>query len=604
MAFVRAKVKKGGTYYYLVESKRTGKSVKQQILEYIGPVEKLMKFAADSYNALSEDTPSFKVYTHGSGMAMYYAAQFIGIEEILNSVFPPKTIKGLARSRVLLLAMIHRAIDPSSKRAFAGWAETTSLPYHLSFKAEDLDSQSFWEAMDGISEEEILEAQRRITERLFTIYQVNPTSFHLDYTNYFTFIDSKNERCVICSRGHNKQKRDDLRQFSLAMLTSYALQVPLIWELYEGNKNDKSEFSDFTQLVRKELDALNINMADITLIFDGGSNSEETFRTLGCHVICAHSLSGHKYLYDIDIDEYEKVILEDGHERHAYRVDEIEFSGLTGTGILTYSEALKKGQEAQMDRDMASVQGSVNEVNEKINNHRSKIWTSLRKTKAETERAIKEAGEYNKSLEKESMQGKGRRKKAKTIPVWDEEKSLSEIVSNMIYKRHKYISEFTEIRIISDDDGNRKAALFTDEAARAAYIRKYYGKKLTCTDHRDWTTVHILSEYNQQECIENGIFKTSKDVDHFAVRPQYHWTDDKIAVHTFLCLTALTITEVLRMELEKHDIHMTKHALLDKLSEIHDGWVFRSEKKADRILEKLDDEHQHLWNAVLSLKQG
>ena len=153
MAFVRAKLKKGGTYYYLVESKRTGKSVKQQILEYIGPVDKLMKFAADSYNALSEDTPSFKVYTHGSGMAMYYAAQFIGIEEILNSVFPPKTIKGLARSRVLLLAMIHRAIDPSSKRAFAGWAETTSLPYHLSFKAEDLDSQSFWEAMDGISEE-------------------------------------------------------------------------------------------------------------------------------------------------------------------------------------------------------------------------------------------------------------------------------------------------------------------------------------------------------------------------------------------------------------------------------------------------------------------
>ena len=57
------------------------------------------------------------------------------------------------------------------------------------------------------------------------------------------------------------------------------------------------------------------------------------------------------------------------------------------------------------------------------------------------------------------------------------------------------------------------------------------------------------------------------------------------------------------MELEKHDIHMTKHALLDKLSEIHDGWIFRSEKKAERILEKLDDEHQHLWNTVLALKQ-
>ena len=35
-----------------------------------------------------------------------------------------------------------------------------------------------------------------------------------------------------------------------------------------------------------------------------------------------------------------------------------------------------------------------------------------------------------------------------------------------------------------------------------------------------------------RECIED-LFKTSKKVDHFAVRPQYHWTDDKIWYTSF-----------------------------------------------------------------------
>ena len=105
----------------------------------------------------------------------------------------------------------------------------------------------------------------------------------------------------------------------------------------------------------------------------------------------------------------------------------------------------------------------------------------------------------------------------------------------------------------------------------------------------------ILNNYTDQECIENGIFRVSKDVDHFAIRPQFHWTDDKIRVHVFICLASIIIAETLRKHFEANGVNLTKHALLDRLDEIHDGWIFLDEKKVKRALEKLDEEHLKLW---------
>ena len=112
-------------------------------------------------------------------------------QKILDETFPQKTIKGMKRSTALLLSMIHRAIEPGSKREFSSWANGTSLPYHMKFHAEDLSSQAFWEAMDGISQEQISAAWEKVMERLLDLCGIDIPCFHLDYSNYFTYIDSK-----------------------------------------------------------------------------------------------------------------------------------------------------------------------------------------------------------------------------------------------------------------------------------------------------------------------------------------------------------------------------------------------------------------------------
>ena len=629
MAYIREKIKKGNPYYYVVEGRRENGRVRQVILEYIGTLDKLKSLALDGYLSREknpkQNEPSqnmnqsdieqadlcFKAYDHGAVIAMLWTMEQLGIEQILTEAFSSKKVKGQTRSRILLLAMIQRAVDPGSKREFANWCKNTSLPYHLQFDADDLSSAAFWEAMDGISEQEINSAWNMIIKKLLDLYQVDLNQFHLDYSNYYTFINTANGRCVICKRGHNKQKRDDLRQFSLAALTTTALNVPIAWQLYNGNVNDKTEFPIFTAYISDQLLKWGIDPSEVTVCFDGGSNSEENFSNLGFHFVCAHSMAGHKYLYDIELTEYEPVVLNNGSERKAYFIGSLDFSGVHGTGVLVYSEALKEGQIAQLDRDLCSLQETVQDVKKRLQNKKSSLYTQLYKRKEEIRHIQHDVKEYNDSIDKEEaerlasgVRRRGRAKKHKPVPEWSPDAEMLAIVDKTIYHKHKYLKEFSTLSIFTMEDGTYSISLEINDLSKEAYINKFYGKKMVCTDHTDWSMQDILNNYNDQECIENGIFRTSKDVDHFAIRPQYHWTDDKIRVHVFICLTAITVAEVLKKHFECNNISLPKAALLDRLNEIHDGWVFVGDKKVKRVIEKLDDDHIRLWRVLTDLKEG
>lgn len=630
MAFWKKKRIKDGLYYYIYESYYEDGKSKQRMLEYIGPESDVLALAMEAFlnrrsslekptsdSGIAEEEPRFdadelhvKSYAHGDCMAMYYGAQMLDIQEIMDECFPPKTIKGMPRSEVLVLAMIHRAIDPGSKRQFANWASTTSLPYYLRFQAPELDSQAFGEAMDGITEEMIHNAWDKIILKMESSFGVLPSVFYLDYSNYFTFIDTKNGRCVICKRGHNKQKRDDLRQFSLAVLTAAELQIPIVWELYEGNKNDKSEFADFIKNVSDTLTEMGRDVSDITIVFDGGSNSEANLSGIGFHIVCPDSLHCHKELYDISVDDYEEIVLSNGSTRLAKRIDNLEFCGVQGVGVLTFSQALFDGKVSERNVDLKNLDEAIEDMNKRLSNPRSRLFSEMRKREAEVSREIKEALEYNDQLKKEldrakaeGQKPKGKPKKPKEIPTWDYDLELIRIIEKSVFKK-AYLKEFVSISLEKTDNVYHVCSNI-DKEKMDAYAKKYYGKKLTCTDHVEWSTLQILDEYGDQECIENAVFRVSKDNDHFAIRPQFHWTDQKIKVHVFCCLAAITIAEALRMKSEEKGFHLTKAAMLDRLHLVRDSWVSYKGKKVVRKLEEIEDaETQRLWNFISGLKGG
>lgn len=350
----------------------------------------------------------------------------LGFEEVFDEAFPAKTVKGMSRGRVLVLEAIHHAIDPGSKASFARWCEGTSLPDHLSFCAGSLDSQAIWEAMDGVGEEEVDAAQRAVVARLRELFPGDLGSLHLDYTNYHTWIDSRNNRCTICLRGHNKQKRNDLRQCSLAVLVPRDLHVALVWDLYDGNASDKREFPKFSEKVAREM---GVRVDDCTVAFDGGVNSRESLSGLPFRFVCSHTLAGLPRLLDVDRALYEEVDIGGGHTRMACRVDGLVFSGVTGTGALTLSEDLERGQRAALGRQDAALAKRGAGIARRLKNPRSSLFTKLRARRREWERDILEVREHNRRLAEDQAEGKRTRCRPRGEPAeFDEAAAMLEVV--------------------------------------------------------------------------------------------------------------------------------------------------------------------------------
>lgn len=137
-------------------------------------------------------------------------------------------------------------------------------------------------------------------------------------------------------------------------------------------------------------------------------------------------------------------------------------------------------------------------------------------------------------------------------------------------------------------------------------IDKYFGKRLLISDHQDWSTQEIILTYSNQYLIGN-LFKDTKNPHHFSIRPQYHWTDPKVRVHIFCCLLGLTLTALLRKEMEKGGITIENNVLIDELTKIRECWMFKktnknkSGLKVEKQIEMMDERQKSIWKVISSL---
>ena len=139
-----------------------------------------------------------------------------------------------------------------------------------------------------------------------------------------------------------------------------------------------------------------------------------------------------------------------------------------------------------------------------------------------------------------------------------------------------------------------------NEEKITSICEKYFGKKLLITTQKDWSTEEIIEAYLDQYNIEN-IFKDTKNVHHFSIRPQYHFTDPNVRVHTFCCLLGLMLTSVLKKELSDKGIKIENKKLIDTLVDIRQSYLMTSNKKrkwgldVKKVIEDMNDEEEKIW---------
>ena len=70
------------------------------------------------------------------------------------------------------------------------------------------------------------------------------------------------------------------------------------------------------------------------------------------------------------------------------------------------------------------------------------------------------------------------------------------------------------------------------------------GRLVLITSRHDWTTADIIECYRSQAAVE-ALFAHLKDPVHIALRPQFHWTDQKLHVHVLTCVLSYLFSRLL-----------------------------------------------------------
>jgi len=559
MATIQSKKSRGHKYWYIVESRRVNGKPRPIVLAYLGKADDLLRRLQGITSGLR-----LKSYSHGAVAALLNIAGNLDVCSIINqhiksprAYMPEKPIRNnLTAGITFLLAAIGRVCMPTSKRGWWNWAKTTTCEYLLRYSLSKIDSQHFWDLMDSLPVEAIEKIENQLLTKVLDIYKLQSDTLFFDTTNFYTYIHTTNKRCTIAQRGKNKQKRYDLRQVGLAMVVTRQDMIPLFHLTYQGNINDTKVFVTVIRSVKSRLKALGLDIEKHTVVFDRGNNSKNNLAIVEkskLHYVGALTPYHHKELINEAEDNFKEIEV-DGTMLQVYRDKRVIWKS-ERTVIVFISEQFKAGQIRGVYQALNKKERLLKQLQTQLKNPRAR-----KRDKKQLENKITDLlkGQYMRNLINFSL---------------DE---ISPGIFNLNYS-------INQKRLIEIEDS--------------------LGFRIIMTDRHDWSTVDIIKAYHGQSKIEHA-FKNLKNPYHLALKPQFHWTDQKIMVHYFICVLGYLLTAILwRQARLKAQFNGSLDTLLDMLNNIRLATLLEESNTRGRVkaiykLEEMSDDENLLLEAL------
>ncbi len=555
MASLYKKVISGKPYWYLREMGWVDGKPKMVSERYLGTAAEIEALLDAREQAMLPERT--RHLTFGAVAAVWGLLSDLGVAAIIDAQVGSRPA-GLALSpgTYLALAVLNRVVDPCSKRAFADWWRTTAADRFTKIPASALDHRRFWDAFHAVP----LPALARIEEQLALAacarFGLDTASVALDMTNFATFIDTGNARAPIAQRGKAKQKRADLRLVGLGLVVTRDGGIPLLSHAYPGNKPDVTQFPHMiTTLAARHTTlaaAAGQDGTEMTVVFDAGQNSEANFAVLAgtnlhyvgsvpasdCHDLLTVPAAARSV---VDADRF-------GH-LSAYDTRRVVY-GTNRRAILTHSPELHEHQ----------ARGFEGTTLAKATRHLDDLAATL-------------------------ARGRTRRVRAKV------EAEIGKITHD------PWVRRVITWQLSGDKPKDLRLTWSIDPDARAALEEEIFGKHVLITDHDDWPVAEVVAGYRSQSEAEFS-FRQMKDPHVVSFSPMFHWTEHNIRVHTFICVLALQIAHLLRLQARRAGLHMSVRELLAQLAGIGETALIypteRGRPKARRMLTETTDTHDEL----------
>ena len=291
----------------------------------------------------------------------------------------PKRSQGLSTGQYLALAALNRAIDPQSKRSLWQWfSQTALLRQFPEATADRLSSQQFWNHLHRVTPTSCHTIWQKILQGVLERETVSLDSICYDGTNFYTFIDTFNLHCELARRGKNKQGRANLRQISYALFCCADGQLPLFYEVYEGNRNDAKQFPRMLQAFHAFLLQVMGEAAPLpetTLIFDKGNNSQDNFSLvdeLDLKFVGSVKLDEHKDLAEMPNDDPRFLVCASARLEgtKAFRTRK-KIYGRERTVVVTYNQDLFDAQWWTVQHDLAKALEELSALRQRLEDRRT-----------------------------------------------------------------------------------------------------------------------------------------------------------------------------------------------------------------------------------------
>jgi transposase len=538
------------TYYYLVESARVGGKPRIVSQQYLGSAEEVMARLAGTAGGEPERTQH---RAFGDLAAVWSVLETLGVAEAIDTVVGARRADvAVSVGTYIALACANRVVAPRSKRAFEDWWATTAGPRMIRLPAAALDHRRFWDAMDQIDTDQLREIERVISSRVVERYGIDCSGLVLDMTNFATYIDSANERAPIAQRGHAKQKRTDLRLVALGLIVSTDGGVPLCSHAYAGDRPDVTQFAGMVGELVARFGELAGESNNLTLVYDAGQDSaanQTVIEDSPLHFVGSLPPSDFPELLAVPASKF-RVVGDPypGVTAHETRVVAL---GAERRVLVTHSPTLHAKQVAGFAQTLSKAGRRLAELAARL----SRGMTRRERPAVETE--------------------------------------ITEILSA------RWVSRVIVATLTGDDPASFALHWKIDTKARRALEAEQFGKRILFTDHDDWPAVDVVAAYRSQHHVEAD-FRQMKDPRVVSFSPMHHWTDQKIRVHVFYCVLALTVARLMRRQAAQAGLTMSVRELLDTLGGIEETILLypseRGRPRARHMLTDTDPNQRRLYD--------
>lgn len=320
-----------------------------------------------------------------------------------------------------------------------------------------------------------------------------------------------------------------------------------------------TEFSSSFTEIRQRIQSFISDPNKITLVYDKGNNSRNNQHKVdvsGFGYIGSLPCSQNSDLRDIPVGTYDTLVCSDKLNGTRFVRLKKNIWDKERTTILFISEKLKEGQIRGLEQH---VQKSLEKLNE---------WKDVLKKK-----------------------NSGARSKA----------SAQKKIDSLL--QAQYVKDVLRISYNPKKKGPDRLSWSIDQVERLRIEEEVFGKRLLITNRHDWPTEEIIKGYHGQSDVEET-FRQSKDDEHFAIRPQFHWTDQKIKVHVFICLLSLMLGRILELRARQLGRKESLSKLMDRLARIRLALVIGSsgkKKKTEKAFWVLENNDKNLLDFFHSL---